>query len=404
MRGYGRPYLRFAPPYGYGVPPPWAGGKGKGKGKFKSEEFRTDGASASSPPPVVACRCGNVIKATILRKRPTVLCNYCGSTFPLEGVADAAKLPNVSQSVNAAPWRDADRLARVREAPGAGAAANVGAAFGVGGSPTTKDCLQAELGDVLRFISQVEQKSVANPGLLANLRAEEAAIRERIAAVPAPVLDRSALTRRLTALTGAVNRAENEKKQQVSAFDKELAALNERIEKIVKSEQVLAAAEKEFAEVQAQLAVASPPPGAVPLFATVLQLQEYLVKNPAVVDACLGHPSFVAHFVPAAGVGVKEEVDGAKRSVETAFGVVDLVNVEDDLLRASAAARPPAPRADGDDLPMEAAADTGLLTPGNASDDDHARSRSPVPSLERPISGSSDDAKGQLAESLGSRS
>ena len=87
MRAYGpRPYMRHAPRYGYGGPPPWAWPRIQQNGFAKSEEILADGASAPGPH-LVPCHCGNVIKASILRKRPDVICNCCGSSFPLEGIA-----------------------------------------------------------------------------------------------------------------------------------------------------------------------------------------------------------------------------------------------------------------------------------------------------------------------------
>ena len=83
---------------------------------------------------------------------------------------------------------------------------------------------------------------------------------------------------------------------------------------------------------QAQFAVATPPPSALPLFATVQHLQEYLLQNPSVVTACFGHPGFVSQFTSepaAAETRVKEETAEAKRSAEDAFGVVD-VEIEHD--------------------------------------------------------------------------
>ena len=247
--------------------------------------------------------------------------------------------------------------------------------------------------NLLRMSSRSRRPT--NYSLLASLREEETAIKARMAAVPAPALDRSTLAKRLNALTGAVARAENEKKQQVASYDKELAALQMRIEKITRAEQTLAIAEKEFAEVQAQLAVAAPPPGALPLFATVQHLQEYLLHNPSVVTPCFSHPGFVSHFTSmpvAAAAGVKEEAVEAKRSAEAAFGVVD---VEIELDSASSA---PAPAA--------AEEPTGMLTPLGNDEVARARSRSPVPALlERPLYPSfeaSDDAKRRLAEALGS--
>ena len=421
MRGYGRygqqSLLRQGPSYGYGPPPTiWNGGKGKGKGKGQGERFLADGDSAPSPP-LVYCFCGNYIKASILRKRPSVLCNCCGAAFPLDGIEPLPRDTRVSQSVSDPPWRNAAGLARVRTAPGVAAAANVEPAAMVDCAKAKMD-LQAELDGVLRFIVQVEQKLVPSPDLLANLRAEEVAIKERIAAVPIPVPDRSALTRKLNALTGAVATAENEKKQQMASFDRELAALNDRIEKIAKAEQVLAKAELEFAEVQKQLAVASPPPGSVPLFATVQQLQEYLVKNPAVVSPCFGDASFLAHFAapstpgPTSGIGVKEEFVGAKRSVGQAFGVVDVVSDVDDNVRAEDDAGAVAPSspvvndAFSAAAPMEADRGSGQLTPRAASEDGHGRSRSPVPLHARPRLSSfdaSEDAKRLLAETLAAR-
>jgi hypothetical protein len=378
--------MRYAPMYGYAGPQPWARPKGKWNGWAKNEDVLADGASAPFPH-LVACRCGNRVKASILRKRPAVLCNWCGSSFPLDARVSSQsedKEPRVSQSVNAAPWHDAARLARVREAPGIEAAA-ASVAMGAG---SEKDCMQVELDEVLKFIAQVEHKATPNLALLASLREEEAAIKARMAAVPAPVLDRSALTRKLNSLTGAVARAENEKKQQVASYDKELAALKVRIEKIARAEQVLANAEKEFAEVQAQLAVASPPPGSLPLFATVQQLQAYLVQNPSVVEACLGEPNFAAHFTPvplltpaATTPGrVEEETVEGKRSADLAFG--------------------------GDDglAPMATDGTNGTL-PVGGGESERGRSRSPdVHALaERPLCSSFDataNAKRELAEAM----
>jgi len=254
--------------------------------------------------------------------------------------------------------------------------------------------MQVELDDVLKFIGQVEQKEAPNHALLASFCDEEAAIRARMAAVPAPVLDRSALTKKLNALTGAVSRAENEKKQQMASYDKELAALKVRIEKIAKAEQVLAEANKDFSEVQAQLAVAAPPPGVVPLFATVQQLQEYLVQNPAVVDACFGHASFVAHFAPApppapaTASSVKMEPADAKRSAEYAFGV-HAVEIEEEFVS-------------GIDASGVAEGPSGALTPNLYGESVRERSRSPVPAVCSSCDAAA-TARQQLAEVLEQR-